>query len=130
MNEPKPETVLAAPQKKKEGDHWKYACGINLSVLCPTVASTRFPRKGVRSWRAQVWSKHISALHHLAWVYLPAKQLSQWAAKDRTWRRITHTPSDKWSLFAVFLSLADCLQNYRSWPDGTEITEVRHSPPP
>lgn len=66
----------------------------------------------------------------LSWVYLPAKQLSQWAAKDRSWSRITHTPSDKWSLFAVFLSLADCLQNYSSWPDGTQITEVRHSPTP
>lgn len=77
-----------------------------------------------------MWSKYISALHPLLWVYLPAKQLSQRADKDKSWSRITHTPSDKWSLFAVFLSLADCLQNYRSWPDGTGITEVRHSPPP
>lgn len=48
-----------------------------LSIPCPTVASTSAPRKDVRAWRGQVWSKHISALHLLSWVSIPAKQLSQ-----------------------------------------------------
>lgn len=35
----------------------------------------------------------IFLLFILSWVYLPAKQLSQRAAKARSWSRITHTPS-------------------------------------
>lgn len=48
-----------------------------LSIPCPTVASTSALKKDVRARRGRVWSKHISALHPLSWVSIPAKQLSQ-----------------------------------------------------
>lgn len=49
------------------------------------------PEEGVRAERGQVWSKHISSLHPPSRVSDPAKQLSQWAAKDRPRSRIAHT---------------------------------------
>lgn len=92
---------------------WKYPCGMH-----PT--SNRTPEEGVRAERGK-YGANTSAFILCRGCSLQLsssvhKQPRQAPEQDSSY------PADAYGHYLVILSLADCTKNYRSWPDGTELT--------